>query len=230
MEIIIGRDEKTRKLKVAIGQQFVLIGMQDSVPMSVSRQHCSIELHDEEKYLIKNLNKENKTYVNGIPFEQKIVSEKDKIELGPDRYAVDWSALKKAIPNSEKMVDIRPLKKVWNDYDGFVKKQNKATQNFNNLRSATGMITMAAMVLGVTTGRENPLLIPLYVLAIVVSGIFTIIAFRNTSKNQEKMEEQKNMIEKKYRCPSCGRFMGYTSYNLLKDYPCCPHCRAKFKS
>ena len=43
MELIIGRDPETSKLRISVGQQSRLFGANGSVPSSVSRQHISID-------------------------------------------------------------------------------------------------------------------------------------------------------------------------------------------
>ena len=90
MEIIIGRDEETSKLSVAIGQQRGVVGKQSSVPKSVSRQHCSITINANNTFELKNLKAQNVTYVNGIPIERKRVTENDVIELGEDHFLLEW--------------------------------------------------------------------------------------------------------------------------------------------
>ena len=79
MEIILGRDPATKRLKAVIGQQPFLGGDPGSVPQSVSRQHCSLTRQGDGKYLLKNLKVENTTYVNGAPYEKKVVTENDRI-------------------------------------------------------------------------------------------------------------------------------------------------------
>ena len=81
MEIIIGRDQHTRKLCVVKNGVSVLYGQQGSVPMDVSRQHISLEALGNGKWQIKNLNERNVTYINGIAIESKTISENDKIKV-----------------------------------------------------------------------------------------------------------------------------------------------------
>ena len=110
MEMIIGRDAETSRLKILVGQKPYMAGERNSVPKTVSRKHCSITQQDGGMFLIKNLEVENITYVNGLPIEKKFVNEKDKIELGPEHYLLNWDILKKVLPPVKKEVDIRHLK------------------------------------------------------------------------------------------------------------------------
>ena len=47
MELIIGRDGATAKLKVVNGTQVNLYGEAASVPVDVSRQHCQLTAIDD---------------------------------------------------------------------------------------------------------------------------------------------------------------------------------------
>ena len=114
MEIIFGRDAETSKLSVTVGQQKGVVGKQGSVPMSVSRQHCSVTINADNTYEVKNLKMQNVTYVNGIPIDCKKVTEKDTVELGEDHYLLEWSIIKQLKP---KVADIRPLQQIWIQYN-----------------------------------------------------------------------------------------------------------------
>ena len=82
MEIIIGRDQQTRKLCVIKDGSLQLYGKENSIPQTVSRRHFSMQSLGEGKWKIQNLNDRNVTYVNGIGVESKTVTDSDKIELG----------------------------------------------------------------------------------------------------------------------------------------------------
>ena len=113
MEIIIGRDQQTRQLCIVKDGNSKLYGQPNSVPMDVSRHHISLQPAGNGKWQIKNLNERNVTFVNGIAVESKTISEKDKIELGNSHYLFQWDALNE--PKVE-TIDIRSLKKIWDDY------------------------------------------------------------------------------------------------------------------
>ena len=92
MEIIIGRDQQTRQLNVIKDGISNLYGKAGSVPMDVSRHHISLQPAGEGKWVVKNLNEQNVTFVNGIAVENKTISESDKIELGNSHYLFSWDA------------------------------------------------------------------------------------------------------------------------------------------
>ena len=172
MEIIIGRDQSTRKLCVIKDGNSKLYGQPNSVPMDVSRHHISLQPAGADKWQIKNLNERNVTFVNGIAVESKTISEKDKVELGNSHYLFSWDALQE--PKVE-TVDIRPLKKIWVDYDNQRIDIQIAERKFNAARSATGIITMLAIACSLILGH-GPIYLILYALAIGISVAFTIQA------------------------------------------------------
>ena len=81
MEIIIGRDKQTSKLRMSVGQQAKLFGANGSVPLSVSREHLSLTINPDCTYNAKNLNAQNSTFVNGVSIEKLSVTEKDSVEI-----------------------------------------------------------------------------------------------------------------------------------------------------
>ena len=229
MEMIIGRDSATGRLKAVIGQQPFLGGEQGSVPRSVSRQHCSLIRQEDGKYLLQNLKVENTTYVNGLSVEKKAVTENDRIELGEDHYLLRWDIIKKMMPAGQKVVDIRPLKKVWDNYETFKLQQSINERKFNNQRQAIGLLTMGAMVLGILTGRSSLILLPIYALAISIGVIFFIKAHKKATAIPIQNKEEEKRFIKKYSCPACGHYMGVQPYEVLRQNNGCPYCQAKFK-
>ncbi len=114
MELIIGRDANSQQLQIFTASQTKSFGVQGSVPMTVSRQHCKLTIDSNGSMRIHNLKMENETFVNGISIQNRQVTEKDKVELGHNRYVLDWNFVKAMVPAT---ADIRPLKKIWDEYD-----------------------------------------------------------------------------------------------------------------
>ena len=168
MEIIIGRNPNTRQLAIIKDGAEKNFGQANSVPMDVSRHHISLEPVGSGKWKIKNLNERNVTFVNGIAVESKTISESDKIELGNSHYLFSWAALQEP---KEETIDIRPLKKVWDDYKSKTSELNMAAQKFNIARSATGIVTMLAIACGFVIGH-GPIYIFFYGIAIALSLCF----------------------------------------------------------
>ena len=225
MEIIIGRDQQTRQLDVVKDGVLKLYGQPGSVPMDVSRHHISIQPAGVGKWQIKNLNERNVTFVNGIAVESKTVTENDKIELGNSHYLLNWDALSEP---KEETVDIRPLKKIWNDYDEQRLEIQIAERKFNAARSATGIITMVAIACSLILGH-GPVYLILYALAIGISVAFTYQAYQKSSDVPRRQHEMNKDFQKRYTCPKCGHFMGFTDYDILTQSDACPYCKTKYQ-
>ncbi len=228
MEIIIGRDANTSQLRITMGQQSKTFGAMGCVPMTVSRQHCSITQNADGTYKIVNLKPQNVTFVNGVEVMAKVITERDRIELGPSKFLVSWDWIKSFAPQ---MVDFRPLKRVWEEYDGHKLDQQIADRKFNSLRGITGLITMGAIALGfvVPEFRESLLFIGLYVLAILISAAFTYKAYKDSSKGPMKQKKLADDFQQTYICPHCHHFLGFQSFTVLMQNEACPYCKAKIK-
>lgn len=225
MEFIIGRDQQTRKLCVIKDGQSRLYGQPNSVPMDVSRHHISLQPTDEGKWIIKNLNERNVTFVNGIAIESKTISENDTVELGNSHYLLNWYALSEP---KEETVDIRPLKKIWEEYDEQRTENQIAERKFNAARSATGIITMLAIACSLILGH-GPVYLILYGLAIGISLVFTVLAYKKSSDIPRQQKEMTKLFQKQYVCPKCGHFMGFQDYDILIQGDACPYCKTKYK-
>lgn len=225
MEIIIGRDQQTRQLCIIKDGNSKLFGQPGSVPMDVSRHHVSLQPVGTGRWQIKNLNERNVTFVNGIAVESKIISESDKVELGNSHYLFQWSALSE--PKVE-TIDIRPLKKIWTEYDEQRLELQIAERKFNAARSATGIITMLAIACSFILGH-GPIYLLLYALAIVISLVFTYQAYQKSSEVPRQQKEMNKSFQRRYVCPKCGHFMGFQDYDILAQNDACPYCKKKYQ-
>lgn len=223
MEIIIGRDQQTRQLRVVKDGCSNLYGQPGCVPMDVSRRHMSLQPAENGKWLIKNLNERNVTFVNGISIESKVVNETDKVELGNSHYLLPWMAFQE--PKVE-TIDIRHLKKVWNTYNQTNINIRKRQKNLGLLTSLPIAFTMLGGLLsGVATDAFRPY-------AYIFTGIaFSIMLYglyrRATDDSIEEQEAAKKRFQRDYVCPKCKRFLQSQDYEVLAD--ACPYCRTKFK-
>ena len=223
MEYIIGRDPQTSQLKVAFGQQFIRLGKPGDVPMTVSRQHSLLTV-DNDHYTIKNLKPQNVTFVNDVAIAQKSVKESDSVTLGAGKYRIDLASILKQL--APKTADIRPLQALWEEHDQHSLDHVIAERKFNALRGVTGLITMIAIILALTVGR-NVWYILLYCVAIFASFFFTIKAYRDSTNVPKKRKEQEKEFRSKYVCPNCGHHFTMP-YDELSQYDVCPYCKAKF--
>lgn len=224
--IIIGRNHQTNQLQLSVSGKSQLFGPQNSVPLSVSKEHVSLSIMDDGKMILKNLSVQNDTYVNMVGIESKRIKEGDRIELGAEHYNLDWNNLKPFIPQ---FVDIRPLKKVWDDYQKEILGLQIKEKRFGVLRSATGLITTLAIILSMFTGRDNLMFIILYAGAGLISAACFIKAYMECSKTPIRIQQIKDAFPKKYVCPHCGHYLGQVSYDVICQNGKCQHCRAIYK-
>ena len=143
MEHIIGRDAKTRQLSVSSNGQVKRVGVAGSVPMDVSRQHISLKSLGNGKWQIQNLNAQNVTFVNGLSVESKVVSETDRVELGASHFLFSWDAVRTP---KEETVDIRPLRKVWEEYDAATTEAKLSHQKMQNYQKLTGILSTCGIL------------------------------------------------------------------------------------
>ena len=199
MEILIGRDKDTGKMKIKAEGKVMLYSTK-RLPDTVLEEHIKLKVEDDSIRL-ENLNLNAYTYVNGQAVEKKTITRQHTIELGNDHYPFDWRALDELIPPE---TDIRPLKTIWEEYE---------SQNIS---------------LSVTTGERNKWYIILYGLAIVFSLIFFVKSFIDSSKIPQKRQELGRNFQRNYTCPHCGHFLGNQSYDILVQNDHCSYCKTKF--
>lgn len=224
MTITIGRDTKTSKLSIICdGKRYVCRSVND-VPPSVSQNHCKMEV-EKNSVKVTNLDINCDTFINGQPIEIKTINRGDKIELGSDRYHLEWKYIDEVIPP---IADIRHLERIWTEYDAHRVDQQIADRRFNSLRSATGLITMGAIVFSMLTGRQSLWLILFYIVAILVSLAFTIKAYKDASAIPQKLQLRSKQFQREYVCPHCGHFLGNQPYEILCQNDRCPYCKTNF--
>ena len=226
MEIIVGRDQQTRRLCVVEGGQTRLYGQPGSVPMDVSRHHISLDAVGDGKWKMKNINAQNVTFVNGISVETKVVSEADKVELGNSHFLLEWAALSK--PKVE-TVDIRPLNKIWDDYKNEDIRIKKHQEKLGILASIPILLTMVGSVIVGCFPEIRAFTICLTTIAAVAAGY--CLYKRLTFSLIDEQEKLKTDFQQRYVCPNpkCHHFMGYQDYEVLIQNAGCPYCKMKYK-
>ena len=225
MEIIIGRDQQTRQLCIVKDGNSRLCGQPNSVPMDVSRHHISLQPAGNGKWQIKNLNERNVTFVNGIAVESKTISEKDKIELGNSHYLFQWDALNE--PKVE-TIDIRSLKKIWDDYQ----QEDTAIRNRQKNNGLLASIPLGFSMLGGIIAGVAP---EIRGVALVFTGIAFLLfiygLYRRSQDNSTiELKRLQEDFDQKWVCPKCKRPLTcFRSYTILSQNDACPFCKTKFK-
>jgi len=235
MEIMIGRDANTSQLRVSTGLQSKLLGAPGSVPNTVSRQHCTLTINEKGEYVLKNIKVQNTTYVNGMLIQSKVVTDSDTIELGPDRYRLDWNALRLFIP---KTVDITHLKKICEEYDQEIMELKKNRERFQILRGVTGVLTPIALFAGGIysffnpgeRGPQNIVYWTLLTIIVIIGASLFIKALKECGTFDEQIKKVQEKYMKKIVCPNCHKFLGFNGYSYIaQQYDACQHCKVKFK-
>ena len=227
MEITIGREPTTQKLAITVEKKNHLVGKPMSVPISVSREHCTISIADDGTMKVKNLKPENVTYVNGTAVISKTITRKDVLELGDDRYRLDWNLVDGALP---KEADVRPLREVWHTYNDGTKALAKSTQRFQVTRSIVPVFTMSAVLIGYLSGGQGSAFYLIYAFVIALTIFFLVKAWRDIDKNDKEREMLKERFQDDYCCPCCGYFFGFSDYAILmKNTDYCPKCKTKLR-
>lgn len=229
MELIIGRDGPTSMLKVVNGKKTEMFGKKESVPHDVSRQHCSLTIIDENTFVLKSLNANNSTWVNGMEVQSKRITAADNVQLGAGRYTLPLTEILERV--QPKVADIRPLKAVWENYNNGLIAIRKR-QQLNGLLSSIpiGFTMLGGLVsgLGPESFRTSAYIFTAIAFVFMVYGLFR----RFTDKSIEQQEELKQKFQKEYVCPKCKRFLGFQDYYLISQYTNCPNsaCKVQFKS
>ena len=87
MEIIIGREEGTRRLHCIVDGREFNVGQAGCVPVSVSRKHCMITINGSN-ISIENLKPQNITFVDDSQIFSKGITATSKVQLGNEKYPI----------------------------------------------------------------------------------------------------------------------------------------------
>lgn len=233
MELIIGRESGASRLRISVNSQDHFLGNANSVPKSVSRQHCKLVTDGKGNCVIYNSKPENVTYVNGVQVDTKHIAMKDRIELGTDRYYLNIEAILKALDGTvPKSYSIRHLQKVWDDFhDAKLQIQIKEKKSAA-IRSITGVFSMSAIFCGFIPGIADipALRVVLYSAGLLLAVYFFVVTYRSSSELPKYLDNMDKKFHQDYVCPNpeCHHFMGYQQYDDIKKTPGCPYCKSKY--
>lgn len=240
MQIILGRDAKTGSLQAIAGNQRKLIGAQGALPETVAPQHCSLNSDDAETFVIDNLQPECHTFVDSLPMTHTSTKTSSIVELGSavpgaGRYRLPWNEIVALWPA---VVDLAPLKTIYENYDKERRRIQLEERKFNNLRGLVAVFTIGGGLIGTIIGWALPdagdlaRIIPILFMGAAV--LFSLFMYRRANqlaeRNAEHLRELEIQFHKDYVCsnPNCKQFFGF-SYDILEQKPCCPYCKSRFK-
>lgn len=232
MDIIIGREEGTRRLHCTVGGREFNLGQAGSVPMSVSRQHCKISVTGGD-ITIENIKVQNVTYVDGNQIVSKGISAASKVQLGEERFLIPLQQILQLAtgqqPNDTAAFSLLPLKEVWEEYDARrMEIQNNAAR-FANRQRLQGILSMLSMCVGFIPGIDPIVRIVIIVAAFVVAVYFFWKGSTNTTV-QQQLHDLDDEFAKKYKCPNpeCGRPFGAIPYRSIEYNRQCFACGCKY--
>lgn len=229
MEFIIGRKDDTCQLSITQGREVKVWDEKDSVSKDVSRKHVSLTLQpDGETFILKNLNPDNETFVNGVSVMKRKVTMKDCIELGESHYLFDWNSIKEALPT---VVDIRPLKGIWDNYEQTRLQMQLNEQKKNNLRNVGSILSMLGIMIMAIPGIGSIVRYGCTGIAIIIGVVFFVLGTKTDKSLTMKLHKLDKGFQRKYVCPNpkCQHFIGNKSYELLSQDKNCPYCKAIYK-
>ena len=126
-------------------------------------------------------------------------------------------------------IDVRPLKRVWDEYQ----RRDIEIRNRQKNNGLLASIPLGFSMLGGIIAAVAP---EIRVVALVFMGIafvtFLYGLFRRSQDNSTvELKQLQEDFEQKWVCPNpkCKRPLPYRSYTILMQNDACPYCRAKYK-
>lgn len=226
----------------------ILIGKQGNQRMPitdeyVSRKHCKLTSNGDGSYTLENLS-QNGTFVQGHKIVKTKVFSNTIIQLGPN-YKVKVADL---IPShginttystsssNQQAIEysIKPLKKVWEKYDGKLTAIQQEQKTTALLRSASPMFTLGS---GAIAGLARTMgwgdeIFGLTIILTIIGLILMIYSFWKGYKDNsiDERKEATKYLQDHYLCPNpeCKHFVGMKDYNILRQDRNCPYCKCKY--
>lgn len=227
MDIIIGREEGAEKPRLCLksGEKTVFIGAPGSVSRKVSRKHCCLKLDNEGNVVsITDLTQDNFLFVNSRECKSKSgLKVTDTVELGPDRYPLDLSAVVRLFSGNAPK-DATGLRAVYEKYQKDLMEVQVRQGKFNALSSLPMLFSMASGILAAYVEEARYIGIALAIVFIVG---FAILRYKMASSAPRQRKELDDKFHRDYACPSCGQFLGSLRPDDLAKRGCCPYCKAK---
>ncbi len=229
MEVIIGREARVPnpRLCLKIGNSAKFIGNPGSVPKTVSRNHCQLEIMDDGKMRVNNISDQNTLFVNGTEYKTKLITKDDFIQLGADRFNLDIPAILKVLASDNaqpKTYKISHLRHIWEDYTQARLDIQIHERKVNALSAIPGVISMISIALSFIDGLRAVFIS----VAAIFALIFALIRMKNAGKVPLKQKELEDCFQDEYVCPNCKHYLGYKSYKLVLKDGGCPWCKVKY--
>lgn len=237
MEIIIGREEGTRRLHcVADGREFN-VGQTGSVPLSVSRRHCKLTIL-EGRITIENMKLQNATFVDGNQVFSKEINTNSKVQLGVERYTIPLQQILSLVTGNVQSAaafkqvstfSLLPLKSIWEEYDERrLAIQENAAKNANRQR-LQGILSLLGMCVGFIPGISSEARV-FFVVAALAIALYFFFKGCGGQTVQRQLHDLDDEFAKRYKCPNpkCGRTFGSIPYRQIEYTPKCMSCGCNY--
>ncbi|MGN1172295.1 MAG: hypothetical protein ACI4SO_00755, partial [Muribaculaceae bacterium] len=180
-----------------------------------------------------NQNANNSTFVDGSEIQSKVIRAGSKIYLGAERYPLDIDLVKECaelIINDGKYSGAE-LEAAYKEFMAVQDKVQKEREMANKMRSIPMIIgVLTALITGVlkeTNGGEMNELSYVTLCLLTVSIIVMVYNFMKKDNTKQMLEEAKDELVRKYKCPKCGKYI-QQDILVLKENGECPYCKAKY--
>lgn len=218
VQLLIGRDETTNKLKVTCGNKKTIYHGLPNVPTDVKPEHCMLTITDNGTLLLNGL--DNLVYVNGIEIASRDINMTSQVCLGRNNYVLPLSSI---------ISDITSLKSVWNRYNFGIKRIDNRQKNDRILYGIVLPLVMAAISLSFSYlyeyYRKILIMVSVFFASLSLYSIYRIKT-DNSKRDEQKLRSQ---FEQDYNCPNCGTSLGYKEYDELL-FSNCKNCKTMFFS
>lgn len=206
-----------------IGQE-IIIGRAGDQPLSiadnnVNPRHARLHKTGDNLYCIEELEPSNKISVFGMRIKRMTIKGDTPIELGS--FKTDVNRLLQEI-------QVEDLESIWKLYDKKKRAWDLKSTIVSYVRYLPSLITMAAayfMFDHDSSQLQRFMFTGGLTLAVLIISI--ILSDKMAAKKTVGMAELNADLKKRYLCPHCQTFLGFTPYQVLKNSIYCPNrqCR-----
>lgn len=238
MKITIGRDHATNILTYTVAGQKPIVVKGARVGNSVSGQHCQLDIDENGAIVVTNLKQQNTTWVNGMPVASMHINDGVRIELGFERWPIDWTIVhelvKKAMP---KVCDISRLETVWEQYSERLASLQRAQTMVGVYRGVIPVLTIGGGAICGMYAKSHPEshIADVQYLVMALAGVLMVLCVFKSFVDAKRIPEKRKKLQKDlittYCCPECGYFFGYQDYSVIRtnSQGACPKCKTKLK-
>ena len=245
IEAIIGRQHGTNCLLMKIGGKGYPLSDNNTVPNTVSSNHCKLTIDDKGTWRLSNIKDELDTFVDGIQIATKQVTPESHVNLGANRFVVDMHKVETIIMSiAPPVYSLRPLEQVWNKFHDTQLQMQLDEKKKNVNKMASGVLSSLGMIMilfpiALNTEKVNITIPPFinvlrFVIALVsfLLALYFYIQSRRGLNNDIilRIDKLNRDFRRNYLCPNpqCRRFMGNIPFDILSQQTQCPHCHCRY--